>query len=613
MAQVRPRSSSPTVHEAHHKKPKTSHTSDDTDAGSDVVAHFATALFDPSNVERLRTGYADSTPFKHVVVDTLFRDDLLRNVKDECVKHLSFTEKETDIYKVNQTGDLASLSYLSDDQRALFPNLLALRDALYSSRFRAFLQAVTGCGPLSGTTQDMSVNSYTRGCHLLNHDDVIGTRRVSYILYMPLPYDKPWRAEYGGALELYPVREGGDVPEPDIAPVKAIPPSWNQFVFFEVQPGKSFHSVEEVVVDEVGRTRLSISGWFHAAQPGEDGGYVAEETITPQETASSREQLTSSSNASTCAGSFTQYDDTGDDTEPPHPDIPPSPAYTSFLARYINPAYLQLRMMKTVMAKFVNESNLQLQGFLVDELAAALEEGLGEADVADGLDGTSRGGRIPSHGLGVSPSNSASAWTVKGPPHKWRYCTLMQEHASSSSTTARAKAEHILRDLQDTLFPSAAFRAWLTACDQADPAELGTGEAGRAAPGLALTFASGVSKSTYANLRARLTGNLTRSECYDADPRAKIQTELWRFFEKATWLAWQCLRFGNEDSAPHTYINTVVKVDGNLGAVTRERSRFSVVHQGSSLLARLLAVAAAGFFSRPWVFGEWRTVWRWWG
>lgn len=191
--------------------------------------------------------------------------------------------------QVNQTGDLASLSYLSDEQRALFPNLLVLRDALYSSNFRAFLQAVTGCGPLSGTMQDMSVNSYTRGCHLLNHDDVIGTRRVSYILYMPLPCDKPWRTEYGGALELYPVRERGAVPEPEVVPVKAIPPSWNQFVFFEVQPGKSFHSVEEVVVDEEGHARLSISGWFHAAQLGEDG-YLADETTALQE-ASSREQL----------------------------------------------------------------------------------------------------------------------------------------------------------------------------------------------------------------------------------------------------------------------------------------------------------------------------------
>lgn len=96
MSQVRPRS--PSDDEAHHKRPKTSHASNDTDAG--VVADFATGLFDASNIDQLRTSYVDSTPFKHVVVDTLFRDDLLRGVTDECTQHLSFSEKETDIYKV---------------------------------------------------------------------------------------------------------------------------------------------------------------------------------------------------------------------------------------------------------------------------------------------------------------------------------------------------------------------------------------------------------------------------------------------------------------------------------------------------------------------------------
>ena len=75
---------------------------------------------------------------------------------------------------MNQTGDLASLNYLTEAQIALLPNLLLLRDSLYSEKFRNFLRAVTGCGPLSGSKQDMSVNTYTKGCHLLNHDDVIG-------------------------------------------------------------------------------------------------------------------------------------------------------------------------------------------------------------------------------------------------------------------------------------------------------------------------------------------------------------------------------------------------------------------------------------------------------
>jgi Rps23 Pro-64 3,4-dihydroxylase Tpa1-like proline 4-hydroxylase len=142
--------------------------------------------------------------------------------------------------------------------------------------------------------QDMSVNTYRKGCHLLNHDDVIGTRRVSYILYMPLPHYQLWQKEWGGALELYPVREGADgTLEPEPIPTKSVPPAWNQFIFFEVQPGRSFHSVEEVVVGEGedGWQRLSISGWFHAPQQGEEG-YEGEVEAAPP-LPSSREQLVS--------------------------------------------------------------------------------------------------------------------------------------------------------------------------------------------------------------------------------------------------------------------------------------------------------------------------------
>lgn len=61
---------------------------------------FAPDLFDPLNTSRLRAEYVHSEPFKHCVVETLVHDALLRKVKDECAEKLSFTEKETDIYKV---------------------------------------------------------------------------------------------------------------------------------------------------------------------------------------------------------------------------------------------------------------------------------------------------------------------------------------------------------------------------------------------------------------------------------------------------------------------------------------------------------------------------------
>ena len=69
-------------------------------ATPDYTQHFAQDVFQPNNIHRLHTEYAASEPFKHAVMDKLFQDDLLKGVKDECLSELSFTEKETDIYKV---------------------------------------------------------------------------------------------------------------------------------------------------------------------------------------------------------------------------------------------------------------------------------------------------------------------------------------------------------------------------------------------------------------------------------------------------------------------------------------------------------------------------------
>jgi hypothetical protein len=213
----------------------------------------------------------------------------------------------------------------------------------------------------------MSVNTYRKGCHLLNHDDVIGTRRVSYVLYMPLPNYQLWQREWGGALELYPVKEKEGtqgVLEPEPVPAKSIPPAWNQFILFEVQPGRSFHSVQEVVVgeDEDGWQRLSISGWFHAAQPGEDGyeGDVA------QSVPSSREQLVSEPRCvclfhdlpahsvsiiqASTSTEFKSYPDS--EAPPPTPDTPLTPDHISFLSEFLNPTYLQPCAIKALASRW---------------------------------------------------------------------------------------------------------------------------------------------------------------------------------------------------------------------------------------------------------------------
>lgn len=70
--------------------------------GTELCAgNLATGLLRQENVERLRQEYARSEPYKYARIETLFQDDLLKKVKDECLAHLNFTEKETDIYRVS--------------------------------------------------------------------------------------------------------------------------------------------------------------------------------------------------------------------------------------------------------------------------------------------------------------------------------------------------------------------------------------------------------------------------------------------------------------------------------------------------------------------------------
>ena len=93
----------------------------------DVITCFAPDLLEKDNVDRLATSYASNEPFKHALVDKLFRDDFLQKVKDECLSELHFTEKETDIYKVR---------FIHIEHSCLPPALL--RGVLFFKKFFPF-------------------------------------------------------------------------------------------------------------------------------------------------------------------------------------------------------------------------------------------------------------------------------------------------------------------------------------------------------------------------------------------------------------------------------------------------------------------------------------------
>ncbi|KAL9029550.1 MAG: hypothetical protein Q9180_007017, partial [Flavoplaca navasiana] len=395
----------------------------------------------------------------------LLDPQLLRNVRAEVQSNLSFTPKETDIYRIHQSGDLANLDGLDDSSLNLLPSLLTLRNALYSSGFREFLSTVTGSGPLSGKKTDMAINVYTPGCHLLCHDDVIGSRRVSYILYLTDP-DRPWKPEWGGALRLYPTvvqkdKDGKEVKVPGPDSVLSIPPAFNQLSFFAVQPGESYHDVEEVFAQSSGsqhdgdeaRVRMAISGWYHIPQKGEKG-YVKglEESLAER---SSLQQLQGSGDQFDMPShDVYQYDDealkidkTLESGCPPAErttdETPLSEKDLDFLLKFIAPTYLTPDTLESVSATFGDECSICLDKFLSQKFSDALKTDIVKQEAQ----------LLP---LTTSDIESQTSWRMARPPYKHRFL-YKQIDSRTGNDVEKSPSEMLLNEL----LPSEAFRKWL--------------------------------------------------------------------------------------------------------------------------------------------------------
>ena len=432
----------------------------------------------------------EASSYKHGIIRDLISDSLLRSVRKEIRENLSFAPKETDIYKIHQSGDLANLDGLDDSSLARLPSLLALRNAMYSSEFRQYLSNITGAGPLSGKKTDMAINIYTPGCHLLCHDDVIGSRRVSYILYLTDP-DDAWCNWWGGSLRLYPTKpikasgrgqQALKAPAPDHS--FAIMPEWNMLSFFAVQPGESFHDVEEVYAEgdeeqHRRRTRIAISGWYHIPQKGEDG-YVkgleeelaATSSLTQLQGASDKydlpqakpqpypeEKTQPAQNHNTDEDAHEKSkanDETTQDTqeqdaqETVDADILTT-ADCDFLLRYIAPTYLTPTTIDDLNSQFENASLLRIDNFLRPRYAKSIREFI-----------DSQPHILPTT---TNAAEDSSPWTVARPPHKHRYLYMLPsspDPTNQNLLSVTPKEVNPVKEILQTLIPSGAFRKWLS-------------------------------------------------------------------------------------------------------------------------------------------------------
>lgn len=485
----------------------------------DIKTAFRSDLFSTKTVDDFASNYKTSGPYPHAVVSNLIQEELLRNVRSEITENIHFTLKETDIYRIHQSGDLANLSNLDQESLKRLPSLVRLRDALYSPDFRAWVSQVTGAGKLSGQKTDMAVNVYSPGSYLLCHDDVIGSRRVSYILYLTDP-DNPWKEEWGGGLRLYPTEDktntkGEVVKVPQADWSLNIPPAFSQLSFFTVLPGESYHDVEEVyhaanATENRGRIRMAVSGWFHIPQEGEEG--YSEDQEQAQMQKSSLAQLQGAADEfDEPAVVFRHFDEArkvmnaqgtakelaSGDTDDEDEDILTEQDLT-FLLQYIAPGFLVPDKLEELSESFGNASVLQLESFLHEKFAKKVKTYIQQAESSS----TDMSSVTDSH-----KPNHPSYWPAARPPHKHRFTYLSEEQAKP---TDDAPIACLLTDL----LHSHSFKKWLALATGLTPSALTKQHA------LARRFRRGMDyalASTYTGEQPRLefTINLTPTDGWD--------------------------------------------------------------------------------------------------
>jgi len=267
-------------------------------------AKFAAAFRNQESLNE-KGSIIHSSPFKCCLVPNFISDeDFLKGLEKELLQ-LKFFEKSNDLYKFHQSDDL---------KKSTKSHVTSLRHVLYND-FRMWLQEISGFTDLTDQV-DMSCAKYEHTDVLLCHDDELEGRRIAYIFYLVPP---DWEESDGGTLDLFSTDEHG---QPEQI-TRTLVPQWNSLAFFEVTP-ISFHQVSEVL--SLNKTRLSISGWFH--------GDNIDRPVPYQE---------------------------------PHPQSQtPCALEDEILVDWINPMYLDTGVVKDIRARFKDESEIQLQEFLLE-------------------------------------------------------------------------------------------------------------------------------------------------------------------------------------------------------------------------------------------------------
>lgn len=459
-----------------------------------------------------------NAPFAHNTISNICRPGFLEHVLGEVKQNTKVQFKESDLFKVYQSIDLANLQSDDSETQTKFPHLLELKASLYSPQFRRFMENICDLKPDTFTDQvDCAANCHTQGCHLLCHDDVIGTRKVSYILYLTDP-DPLWTERDGGVLELYDsssclsttatttktttddsvnvnvsnvkTMKMQSKREPNAFPCKTILPTFNNLAYFEVKPGESFHSVQEVFCD---RPRLSIQGWYHAKEAPENFDHA---------TLSRLKSTKKGEDTEVPFRPYHRYDECNNKDDnavdvASNCNSQAVPCLTEseqkHLQKYINDIYLKKESICEIRTRFEGDSSVQLRHFLNFEWEQKIKDSTASCDQRDGFfrrptittgantcssgekehDNTTSGSEaLLSYEVGRNDN-----WKAIGPSHKQRFLEYLPgeertncDNNNNSENSSSAKFEcneqttdagALMQELRTNVFESTAFARFM--------------------------------------------------------------------------------------------------------------------------------------------------------
>lgn len=410
----------------------------------------------------LRSAFNASQPFRHCVIDNFLDQKFARLLRKELVTKLDYKSKETDLFKFHQTGDLSSLLAISDENVRLeregkpqverppeeegggprlplrLPVLRRLVDKIYSAEFRQLLSEKLGCGELCERV-DMAAQAYDTGCHLMCHDDVISTRKITFVLYLHDPDETAWEQREGGGMEFYR--------ELDPKPTAEILPDFNRALFFGVEPGKSYHAVREITGD---RTRLSLQGWFHA--PSIEDTYsssLREEKATLKnltrkhgakaEARYGGDAKTAGAKDEQASADSSDHDERVEGSE--HADESQLPDFTNdeVLKRFIHKTYLMPAGLVRLRKHFCDSSEALLTNFLLPDLAQKLQRLLLQVDREDGVVyDADREDDLPALSYGVGETTE---WESVGPSFMRRYLRFVEAEERAEAEGRQAAGD----------------------------------------------------------------------------------------------------------------------------------------------------------------------------